>query len=87
MGRTEFAAIENGSIGEAPEDMLFRLGMMYATGAEVPAERGPHPQRGTILQMLFCLALLVAGLRYRSTRCCSPASARGKSIRVSQHGA
>lgn len=38
MGRTEFAAIENGSIGEASEDMFFRLGMMYSTGAEVPAD-------------------------------------------------
>jgi len=38
MGRTEFAAIENGSIGEAPEDMFFRLGMMYSTGAEVPTD-------------------------------------------------
>ncbi len=36
MGRTELAAIESGSIGEAPEDMFFRLGMMYSTGAEVP---------------------------------------------------
>ena len=38
MGRTEFAAIENGSIGEASEDMFFRLGMMYSTGAEVPTD-------------------------------------------------
>jgi hypothetical protein len=38
MGRTEFAAIENGSIGEAPDDMLFRLGMMYSTGVEVPTD-------------------------------------------------
>ncbi len=38
MGRTELAAIESGSIGEAPEDMFFRLGMMYSTGAEVPAD-------------------------------------------------
>lgn len=38
MGRTEFAAIENGSIGEATEDMFFRLGMMYSTGAEIPAD-------------------------------------------------
>ncbi len=38
MGRQEFAAIENGSIGEASEDMFFRLGMMYSTGAEVPAD-------------------------------------------------
>jgi TPR repeat protein len=38
MGRTEFAAIEGGSIGEAPEDMFLRLGMMYSTGADVPAD-------------------------------------------------
>jgi uncharacterized protein len=38
MGRQEFAALENGSIGEASEDMFFRLGMMYATGAEVPTD-------------------------------------------------
>ena len=38
MGRTEFAAIENGSIGEAPEDMFFRLGMMYSIGADVPTD-------------------------------------------------
>jgi TPR repeat protein len=38
MGRQEFAAIENGSIGEATEDMFFRLGMMYSTGAEVPTD-------------------------------------------------
>ena len=38
MGRTEFAAIEDGSIGEASDDMFFRLGMMYSTGAEVPAD-------------------------------------------------
>ena len=38
MGRTEFAALENGSIGEASEDMFFRLGMMYSTGAEVPTD-------------------------------------------------
>jgi len=34
MGRQEFAAIENGCIGEAPEDMFFRLGMMYSTGVQ-----------------------------------------------------
>ena len=38
MGRTEFAAIESGSIGEASEDMFFRLGMMYSTGTEVPVD-------------------------------------------------
>jgi uncharacterized protein len=38
MGRTEFASIENGSIGEASEDMFFRLGMMYSTGAEVETD-------------------------------------------------
>lgn len=38
MGRTELSAIENGSIGEASDDMFFRLGMMYATGAEVPTD-------------------------------------------------
>ncbi len=38
MGRAELAAIESGSIGEAPEDMFFRLGMMYSTGADVPAD-------------------------------------------------
>jgi uncharacterized protein len=38
MGRTELGAIENGSIGEASEDMFFRLGMMYSTGAEVPTD-------------------------------------------------
>ncbi|HSV22542.1 MAG TPA: sel1 repeat family protein [Xanthobacteraceae bacterium] len=38
MGRTEFAAIEDGSIGEASEDMFFRLGIMYSTGAEVPTD-------------------------------------------------
>jgi TPR repeat protein len=38
MGRTEFASIENGSIGEASDDMFLRLGMMYSTGAEVPTD-------------------------------------------------
>jgi uncharacterized protein len=38
MGRTELSAIENGSIGEASDDMFFRLGMMYSTGAEVPTD-------------------------------------------------
>lgn len=38
MGRQEFAAIENGSIGEASEDMFFRLGMLYSTGVDVPAD-------------------------------------------------
>jgi TPR repeat protein len=38
MGRTEFAAIENGSIGEASDELFFRLGMMYSTGAEVPTD-------------------------------------------------
>ena len=38
MGRMELAAIENGSIGEASEDMFFRLGMMYSTGVEVPTD-------------------------------------------------
>jgi TPR repeat protein len=38
MGRTEFAAVESGSIGEASEDMFFRLGMMYSTGTEVPTD-------------------------------------------------
>jgi TPR repeat protein len=38
MGRTELAAIENGSFGEASGDMFFHLGMMYSTGAEVPTD-------------------------------------------------
>ena len=38
MGRTELGAIENGSIGEASEDMFFRLGMMYSTGNTVPTD-------------------------------------------------
>jgi TPR repeat protein len=38
MGRTEFAAVDSGSIGEASEDMFFRLGMMYSTGTEVPTD-------------------------------------------------
>lgn len=38
MGRTEFAAIEDGSISEASEDMFFRLGIMYSTGTEVPTD-------------------------------------------------
>jgi TPR repeat protein len=38
MGRTEFAAIENGSISEASDELFFRLGMMYSTGAEVPTD-------------------------------------------------
>ena len=38
MGRTEFAAVESGSIGEASEDMFFRLGMMYSTGTEMPTD-------------------------------------------------
>jgi TPR repeat protein len=38
MGRTEFAAIESASIGEAAEDMFFRLGMLYSTGTEVPPD-------------------------------------------------
>ena len=38
MGRTEFAAIEDGSVGEAPDDMFFRLGIKYSTGAEVPTD-------------------------------------------------
>jgi TPR repeat protein len=38
MGRTEFAAVESGSIGEASEDVFFRLGMMYSTGTEVPTD-------------------------------------------------
>jgi TPR repeat protein len=38
MGRTEFAAIESASIGEASEDLFLRLGMMYSTGAEVPTD-------------------------------------------------
>ncbi len=38
MGRTEFAAVESGSIGEASEDMFFRLGMMCSTGTEVPTD-------------------------------------------------
>jgi len=38
MGRTEFAAIEDGMSGDVPEDMFFRLGIMYSTGAEVPAD-------------------------------------------------
>jgi TPR repeat protein len=39
MGRQEFAAIENDGSGEAPEDMLFRLGLMYSAGVEVPIDR------------------------------------------------
>lgn len=38
MGRMDIAMIENGGIGEASEDMFFRLGMMYATGLDVPAD-------------------------------------------------
>ena len=38
MGRQEFAAIENGCIGEAPEDMFFRLGMMYSTGVQLATD-------------------------------------------------
>jgi hypothetical protein len=38
MGRTEFGTIDNGSMGEVSEDMFFRLGMMYSTGAEVPTD-------------------------------------------------
>jgi TPR repeat protein len=38
MGRTEFAAIESASIGEASEDLFLRLGMMYSTGTEVPTD-------------------------------------------------
>jgi len=38
MGRTELTAIESGSMGEASEDMFFRLGMMYSTGADVPTD-------------------------------------------------
>jgi TPR repeat protein len=37
MGRMEIAAIGNGGIGEAG-DLFFRLGMMYSTGADVPAD-------------------------------------------------
>ena len=38
MGRAELAAIESGSTGEASGDMFFRLGMMYSTGADMPAD-------------------------------------------------
>jgi uncharacterized protein len=38
MGRMDIAMIENGSIGEVSGDMFFRLGMMYSTGADVPAD-------------------------------------------------
>ena len=38
MGRAEFAAIENGGMGEASGDMFYRLGMMYSIGGEVPAD-------------------------------------------------
>jgi len=38
MGRAELAAIESGSTGEASGDMLFRLGMMYSTGADMPTD-------------------------------------------------
>ena len=38
MGRQEFAAIENGCIGEAPEDMFFQLGMMYSTGVRLATD-------------------------------------------------
>jgi TPR repeat protein len=38
MGRTEFAAMENGGIGEASGDMFFRLGMMYSIGSDVPTD-------------------------------------------------
>ncbi len=38
MGRQDLAAIENGSSGAASEDMFFRLGMMYSTGVDVPAD-------------------------------------------------
>jgi len=38
MGRMEIAAIENGSFGEASADTFFQLGMMYSTGADVPAD-------------------------------------------------
>ena len=38
MGRQEFAAIENGCIGEAPEDMFFQLGMMYSTGVQLATD-------------------------------------------------
>ena len=37
MGRMEIAAIDNGGAGEAG-DLFFRLGMMYSTGANVPAD-------------------------------------------------
>ena len=38
MGRMEFAAIEDGSVGEASADMFLRLGMMYSIGADMPTD-------------------------------------------------
>ncbi len=38
MGRAELAAIESGSSGKASGDRFFRLGMMYSTGADMPAD-------------------------------------------------
>jgi uncharacterized protein len=38
MGRMELAAMENGGTGEASGDLFFRLGMMYSTGVDVPAD-------------------------------------------------
>ena len=37
MGRMEIASFENGGAGAAGE-LFFRLGMMYSTGADVPAD-------------------------------------------------
>jgi uncharacterized protein len=37
MGRMELAT-ENGTIGEASEDMFLRLGMMYSIGTDVPTD-------------------------------------------------
>jgi len=37
MGRMEIAAMDNGGAGEAG-DLFLRLGMMYSTGVDVPAD-------------------------------------------------
>ncbi|MBV9970620.1 MAG: sel1 repeat family protein [Xanthobacteraceae bacterium] len=38
MGRAEILSTENGGMGEVIGDMFYRLGMMYATGGERPAD-------------------------------------------------
>ena len=38
MARIEIANIEDGAPGEVNEDAFFQLGMMYSTGASVPAD-------------------------------------------------